>query len=312
MNVVFFGSSEFSLKPLEAVSRSNHKLTGLVTVPPAKKGRGQKIETTHVQQWAEKKNLSYLAPARLRESEVMQWLGNQKPDAFVVASYGKILPQSVLDIPSRFALNIHPSLLPKYRGAAPLNWQIINGERECGVTFFRMTAEMDAGDVIWQKNFPLLADENAEELGERLSNEAARALPFILDQIENGKITFTPQSASVASFAPKLQKSDSRLNWAESARALHDRVRGLFPWPVAEARFRNETVRIFETRYTDDSQSASISPGKILDMARDNGLAVATGKGILFLTKLQRPGKIPTSGKDFANGARLESGEKFE
>lgn len=310
MNIVFFGSSDFSMPPLEAVYSSSHRLVGVVTVPAAEQGRGRKLRETEVYEWARGKKVPVWTPERLRDEEFQKALRNIAPDLFVVASYGKILPQVVLDIPKRFCLNVHPSLLPRFRGAAPINWQIMEGESHCGVTFFRMDAGMDSGDILWQKSLPLCNEETAEELSKRLAEESAGALPEILDQISQDCVHFTPQDSSKMTLAPKLKKEDGEIDWTLPAQKLHNRVRGLLPWPCASTLFRGEAVRILRTSWSDEMQS-KYDPGTILGVDHEDHLRVATGKGFLFILRIQRSGKQVISAKEFANGVRLQANERF-
>ncbi len=322
MKVVFFGSSDFSLEPVKVLAGLKHALAGVVTVPPAKKGRGQVLQKTEVHEWAEEKKIRLWCPEKLRGEEFLADIRALQPDVFVVCSYGKILPQVVLDIPSRLALNIHPSLLPKYRGAAPLNWQLINGEEYGGLTIFRMDAGMDSGDIVWQERSSIGLNETAETLGSKFSRMAAEKLPEVLDRVEKNTLTFTPQDHAKMTLAPKLSKTDAKLNWTLPAKVLHNRVRGLLPWPCAYTYFRGETVRILKTvipakagiqldpclRGGDKTQV----PGQILTVHADGALSVASGKDELLIYQVQRENRKPMSAKEFANGARLGQNDRFE
>ncbi len=345
MKVVFFGSSDFSLEPVKALAGLKHDLVGVVTVPPAQKGRGQVLQKTEVHEWAEGRKIRVWCPEKLRSEEFLNAIRALQPDVFVVCSYGKILPQVVLDIPSRLALNVHPSLLPKYRGAAPLNWQLINGEEYGGLTLFRMDAEMDSGDIVWQERFPIDLNETAETLSGKFSKMAAEKLSEILDRVEKNALTFTPQDHTKMTLAPKLSKADAKLDWGASAKELHNRVRGLLPWPCAYTYFRGETVRILKTviarrpegptkqsdmdvtpaqagvqldsrfRGNDKETSRNDSrtvPGQILTVRADGALSVASGKDELLVYQVQRENRKPMSAKEFANGVRLTQNDRFE
>ena len=230
-------------------------------------------------------------------------------DLFVVAAYGKILTKDILQIPSNYAINLHASLLPKYRGAAPINWAIIQGENESGVTVFKMNEYMDEGEIILQEKMPILSTETAISLGEKFSRIGAKTLVKAVDLIEQGAVSFTAQDKDKASLAPKLKKSDGLIDWKTKACEIHNRVRGLQPWPGAFTYLNNKLLKIWESRLVPGAGNGR--PGEIVEVDNKKGILVQTGKDKLLITHLQLEGKgkMPTS--EFILGHTIETGEKL-
>jgi len=250
------------------------------------------------------------APAFLKDVEAGRKMEELKPEIFVVASYGKLIPESWLRIPTKAALNLHPSLLPKYRGAAPINWQIVNGEPETGVSVAELTRDLDAGDLFCQRREPLEETETAASLTKKLAGLAVKTLEETLSKLEKGTANRTPQKHSESSYARKLAKEDGFLDLSKSAEELGRKIRGFHPWPGAYIDYQGKPLRIVEA--TCDSIACSeAASGILLEVGREGYLRIQTGKGSLKLLKVQLPGRRIISGRDFANGERLAPGFLF-
>ena len=243
MRIVFFGSSKFALPFLKKLIESGHEVVCVVTQPDKKGGRGMHLSITPVKDSAEQFGLKIYQPSDVKASEVREYLKKFSADLFVVIAYGQILPQEILDIPKFFSVNVHASLLPKYRGAAPLNWSIIKGEKTTGVTVIKMDSSMDTGPVISQEKVLLNEADTAQSLGERLSNIGSELLLDTIKSIEEGKFELTPQNASEATMAPKMKKENGMIDWSVSAESIFNLVRGccwlagsihIFGWKTAE------------------------------------------------------------------------------
>lgn len=307
MKIVFFGSSNFSIPFLQVFLDSNHEVSAVVTTPAKPQGRGLKVQPNPVQVFAEGKKLLCLAPARLKDAPDFETVKQLSPDLFVVASYGKILPAVWLDLPKKYPLNVHPSLLPKYRGAAPANWQIIRGEIQAGISIFKMAQEMDSGDIAAQQVSSILPDEDAEALLARLADEGKPLLMNVVERADAGTLRFTPQNHAEATFAPKLKKEDGLIDWKKPAVEIVNLVRGLAPWPGTYISFQGEPLKIIKMRVADTS-CAEAFPGQILEINKSGFVRIQTGDGALLIERVQPAGKREMTGQEFANGHRLKPG----
>jgi len=283
----------------------------VVTTPDRPKGRGLQVQSNAVKMRAEKAGVPVYAPTSLKKDAGLEKkISALKPDLFVTASYGKLIPSSLLRIPKIAPLNVHPSLLPKYRGAAPIPWQIINGEKETGVSIALMTEALDAGDIVHQIRIPLQNHETAESLSENLSHLARKALEEILGRVERGDLPRTPQKESESSYARKLTKEDGFLNLAEPAELLDRKIRAFHPWPGAFIGCEKKPLRILEAKA--DLSNKKAEPGELLEIHSEGYLKVQTGGGSLKILRAQLPGRRPVSGLDLANGLRLKAGFVFQ
>jgi len=233
MRVLFFGTPEFAVPSLEALLSSSHRVIGVVTQPDKPRGRGQHVSASPVKQKAEAAGVPVWQPTKLRDEEFLEHVRAIAPDLGVVAAYGKILPEVLLQIPRLGMINVHASVLPKYRGAAPIQRSIIEGDKQTGVTIMRVVKELDAGAMMLVDSLTIGADETSEELEPRLAALGAGLLMTVIDQLAQGKASEVPQDDSKATYASRIQKVDGRLEWDQTAQAIHDRVRGLHPWPHA-------------------------------------------------------------------------------
>ena len=300
MRLIFLGTPAFAVPTLEAVAR-NHEVISVVTQPDRPKGREQKLAASAVKQAAVRLRLPVYQPERIRKPEAQAHLAALAPEIMVVVGYGQIIPQSVIDMAPRGIVNVHASLLPKYRGAAPVQWAIVNGETRTGVTTMQINAGLDTGDILLERETEIGPEETALELGERLAAMGAELLIETLDGLARGAITPRRQDDALASHAPILKKEDGAISWNQSAQGIHNRVRGLLPWPGAHTRFRGQLLHVWRARVAGDR--TSLAPGQVLIGPR---FRVACGDGgVLELLEVQMEGRKRMSGEAFANGQRL-------
>ncbi|PYM19990.1 MAG: methionyl-tRNA formyltransferase [Candidatus Rokuibacteriota bacterium] len=299
MKVLFYGTPAFALPAFQAV-RDAHTIVGVVTQPDRPAHRGQKLTPPAVKVAAQAAGLPVLQPARVRDPEWPERLRALGADVAVVVAFGQILPQAVLDAPARGSINIHASLLPKYRGAAPIQWAIIRGETVTGITTFQMDAGMDTGAILRMAETPIGSDETAGELSERLAPLGARVILDTLARLDT--LTATPQPAEGATLAPRLKKKDGVLDWHRPARDLVNLVRGCNPWPGATAMTPSGPLAVWRARVVDGSGP----PGTLVAHART--LAIATGAGAVLPVEVQPESRRAISWDDYLRGARLTAG----
>jgi methionyl-tRNA formyltransferase len=277
------------------------------TQPDRPKGRGQEVAMSAVKVAALEAGLEVRQPLKVRAAEVVAELREMAPEVMVVVGYGQLIPQSIIDIPKHGIINVHGSLLPKYRGAGPIQWAIANGETMSGVTTMRINAGLDTGDMLLKATLPIGADENAVEYGERLAVAGAELLVETLRGLEAGTIIPEPQNDAEATHAPILTKADGAVDWNWPAAKIHNRTRGFHAWPGSGAKFRGQGVRIWKTRITEGQGVA----GAVL--GAKGPLVVACGDGTAIeLVELQAEGRKRVSGADFRNGMRVAENERFE
>lgn len=298
MRLAFLGTPAFAVPALEALLRAGHDVIEAVTQPDRPKGRGRVLAPSPVKEAAQRAGVPIYQPERIRRPEAVAHLAELRPDIMIVVGYGQIIPQSVIDIPPRGIVNVHASLLPKYRGAGPIQWAILNGETRTGVTIMKIDAGLDTGDMLLKVETEIGPDENAMELGRRLSVLGSGLLVEALSRLD--EIQPEKQDPAQATYAPVLKKEDGRIDWTQSAQAIHNRVRGLQPWPGAFTTFRGQVLQIWRSR---PGTGASGAPGTI------SGTTVACGEGALELLEVQLQGRRRVSGADFANGQRITKGE---
>ncbi len=309
MSIIFFGSSEFSISALKACQSSKHPILKVISTPPRKKGRGLNEIPTPVAEFAVSHHLPLITPETLKSPELLQEIQALNPDFFVVSSYGKMIPSAWLRTAKKLNLNVHPSLLPKYRGASPINAPILNGDHETAISIAEVTDKLDAGDIFYQKRISLPADINSVELEKILADLSIPALEEVFKRIENNTLKRTAQNETLTSYAPKLKKEDGIIQWTESAEKILRKVRGLLPWPTAYTYFANEPFQILNASVI--SASGSAVPGSIIEIEKQGGLHVQTGNGVLNALRVKPAGKKEMSGSDFARGQRLAPGFQF-
>jgi methionyl-tRNA formyltransferase len=296
LSVVFMGTPDFAVPTLDAVLEAGFPVRAVVSQPARPAGRGRKVKQTPVGARAEAEGIPLFQWPRLNNHSYAT-LSEFAPDVCVVVAYGKILPRRYLELPRFGCLNVHASVLPKYRGAAPIQWAVIRGEATSGVSIMRLDEGMDTGDVARVVQTPIGPDETAGELHDRLAPMGAQALVEVLSGLCDGTTVFTPQDHTRATEAPRLSKDDGRIDWSRPAAELHDRVRGTHPWPGAWFEWAGEPFKVHRTRRADGGGS----PGEVLGHEPD-GPRIACGDGALVLTRVQRPGRGPVAGADFLRG----------
>lgn len=301
MRIIYMGTPDFAVKPLEALYQAGYEIVGVFTQPDKKKGRKQELTPPEVKVCAENMGLPVYQPDSLKTDEAFSLIQSLAPDAIVVAAYGKILPKNILDYPKLGCINIHASLLPRYRGAAPIQWVVINGEKETGVTIMRMDEGIDTGDIIFTRSIPIEEDDTALSMFEKLSDLGALMIVDAMDKIEKGEYSLTPQDESLAGYSPMIRKEMGEIDWKRSSDEIHHLVRGMYDWPIAYTRLSGKTLKIYKSRRS----SLSGSPGEIVSL---DPFTVACGEGSIQILELQLEGKKRMDASSFLIGRRLEIG----
>ncbi len=287
MRILFMGTPEFAVASLRRLVAEGHEVCGVFTQPDKPKNRGHKVSFSPVKEYALAEHLAVYQPLKMRDGEALRLVQSLAPELIVVAAYGKILPEDILQTPRFGAINVHSSLLPKYRGAAPINWAILNGEQVTGVTIMYMAKELDAGDIILARETAIDPAEDALTLTARLAELGADALSEAISQISDGMVRRTPQDGSQSTYAPMLDRNLSPMDFTKSARQAHDQVRGLIPWPCASMTLDGKAVKIYRTAVGGDTAAA---PGKVVAAGKD-GIDIACGDGkCLRILELQAEG----------------------
>lgn len=303
MKILFMDTPEFAVPSLNALLGAGHTVCGVFTQPDKPKNRGMKLLPSPVKVCALSHEIPVFQPAKMRDGEALGYLRELDPELIVVAAYGKILPSEILDYPARGCINVHSSLLPKYRGAAPINWAILNGETVTGVTIMHMAPALDAGDIISQASTPIGADETAPMLTARLAELGAELLVSAVEAIGAGTAVRTPQDEAGSTYAPMLSRELSPMDWNKPARTLHDQVRGLLPWPAAVAEFGGIRCKVFSTDIP--LQTTDAAPGTILEAGK-RGIDIACGGGtVLHIDELQADGGKRMKAADYLRGHPL-------
>ena len=308
VRTVFMGTPAFALPTLEGLLDAGLDLVGVYTQPDRPKGRGKKLTPPPVKELAVARGIPVFQPRRLREEAVVAELARLAPDLIVVVAYGQILPKSVLEIPRYGCINVHASLLPRYRGAAPINKALLEGEAETGVTTMLMDVGLDTGDMLVKRALPIGPEETAGELHDRLALLGREAMEETVRQVCAGTLHPEAQDNALSSYAPMLKKEDGCIDWQRSARQIHNQVRGLDPWPGAYTRLGEEVLKIARTC---PESGAGGDPGTVLEAGAD-GVYVACGEGVLRVGELQLPGKKRLSAAEFLRGHSLPPGTRLE
>ncbi len=309
MRIVFMGSAELSCASLGALAAApGINVVAVITQPDRPSGRNLAVSRGPVADLADSLGIPVQAPERVNEPESLASIQALEPDYIVVVAYGQILKQALLDAPAKACVNVHTSLLPKYRGAAPIQWAIASGEVETGVTTMLVSPELDSGDVLLQEKVPIGQEDTAGDLHARLAEAGAVLLVTTLKALERGEISPQPQDDALASYAPRLKKQDGEIDWTLSAEAIYNRVRGFHPWPGCFTRVSGggDLLKIHRAQL----ESASGTPGEIIDCSGDGPL-VATGEGAVRLLELQPEGKKRMSAGAYLRGSRLQAGDRL-
>lgn len=305
MKIVFMGTPDFSVPALKALYNAGHEIAAVVTQPDKPKGRGKAMQFTPVKEAAVELDIPVYQPVKVRDEEFVDILRDINPDVMVVVAFGQLLPKSVLDIPKYGCINIHASLLPKYRGAAPIQWVIIDGEKETGITTMQMDVGLDTGDMILTTVVPIDEKETGGSLHDKLSQAGGELIVETLKKIESGEATFTKQDDSLSNYAKMLDKKLGKIEFNKPAAEIERLIRGLNPWPSAYASLNGKTIKIWDADVTDSMDGA---PGEITEVAKDH-FVVCTGKGSLIVNELQLEGKKRMESEVFLRGYRLERGD---
>ena len=303
MRVVFMGTPDIAATCLKKIIADGYDVVAVYTQPDRPKGRGMKMVYSPVKEVALANELPVYQPESFKDDEAVQQLADLQPDVVAVVAYGRILPQRVLDIPTKGCINIHASLLPKYRGSAPYQWAVLDGCKETGVSAMYLCAQMDAGDVIDVAKTPIGENETAGELLDRLAVLGADLLSKTLGAMEQGTVIATPQDESQVTYAPMLDKSICPIDWNKTAQQIHDHVRGLHPWPVATMELQGTKFKVHATRVLDGNHNKT--PGTVLALTK-TGLQMACGEGIIEILSLQAEGGKRMAAPDYFRGHPLE------
>ena len=309
LRVIFFGTPEFAVPSLLAIARSSHELAGVITQPDRPRGRGHKVLPEAVKRTALELQLPIWQPDSLKDPARLSGLADLRPDAAVVAAYGRLLPRALLDVPRLGCLNVHASLLPRWRGAAPVHRAILAGDTTTGVTIMRVVLALDAGPTLAHIPTPIEADETSVELESRLAILGAEAIVTVLDALARGPVPEVPQDDAHATYAPKIERADGRLDWTVPALDVHNRIRGLHPWPLASATLEGRRLLLRRSR-VEHGQFSGAAPGTVLEAGGER-LVVAAQPGAVRLLELQPEGRRAMSARDFLNGTRVVAGERM-
>jgi len=309
MVVVFFGTPQFAVPTLRRLLDSTHSVAGVITQPDRPRGRGQKITHAPVKALALERGIPVYQPDRLKPPEVADTLRGWQADLGVVAAYGRIIPEHLLTIPRLGMINVHASLLPKYRGAAPVHRAVINGDSQTGVTIMRVVKELDAGGMFAKVTRPIRPDETSDVVETALSEMGAELLVTVVEQLMSGTAREEPQDDARATYAPRLTKEEGLIDWTRSASEIHNRIRGLYPWPHAYTFFKATRLIVLRSEVATTGATAA-SPGTILRVTSE-AIHVATGDGELAMRDVQPEGRRAMRAHDFLLGHRLAAGETF-
>ena len=309
MKIVFMGTPDFAIPSLKLLLQSQHRVVAVVTATDKPAGRGKRLRASPVKLFAQEAGLPVLQPEKLKNPDFLQQLSAFRADLFVVVAF-RILPAVVFEMPAGGTINLHASLLPKYRGAAPINWALIKGETETGVTTFFIEEKVDTGQILLQRKVSIPEDMTAGELHDLLSHIGAEVLLETVNGIEAGTLKAVPQVGEVTP-APKLTKELGLIDWSQSARTIHNLVRGLSPIPGSYTFFNGKMIKIIKSKVSDEKQSGGLAPGTVVQAGKNGPLDVQTGQGVLSLLEIQPANKRVMTTAEFIRGYRIEPGDRF-
>ncbi|HKI79240.1 MAG TPA: methionyl-tRNA formyltransferase [Ignavibacteriaceae bacterium] len=296
MKIIFMGTPDFAVPSLKVLIESKHEVIGVVTAPDKERGRGRKVSFTPIKKIALENNLPVLQPAKLKDPDFVELLKNFNADLFAIVAF-RILPKEIFSIPSKGSFNLHGSLLPKYRGAAPIQWAIINGEKETGVTTFKLEEKVDTGNIYIQEKLKIEDDDDLGSVHDKMSLLGAETVLKTVDMIDSGNFELQKQDDSLASPAPKITKEVCKIDWAKSAEEIHNHVRGLSPFPGAYFFFNDKQIKIYKTKIT---ETENLKPAEIKQTKKE--LFIGTGKATLEILELQQEGKKRLNTEEFLRG----------
>lgn len=311
MRIVYMGTPDFAVNPLRALAEAGYEVVGVVTQPDKPKGRGKTMMSTPVKEEALKHGYPVYQPVKVREPEFMETLKALKPDIIVVAAFGQIIPGSILELPKFGCINIHASLLPKYRGAAPIQQAVIDGEKESGVTIMKMGTGLDTGDMISKIVVPITPSETGGSLFDKLAEAGAKLLIKTLPHIFDGTAVYEKQpEESPTPYAGMITKQMGKIDFSKSAKELERLVRGLNPWPSAFTFWNGKTLKVWESSVAEDTDASGLEPGTVVKTDK-NGIYVACGQGVLVLSQVQLEGKKRMDADAFLRGCKIDAGSRF-
>lgn len=302
-NIIFMGTPDFAVPCLDKLHQ-NYNVTAVITQPDRPKGRGQHLAKSPVKVYAEEHNLPVYQPEKIKTAEFTEKLRQMQPDLIIVVAFGQILSQEILDIPKFGCINVHASLLPRWRGAAPIHWSIIGGDTETGVTTMYMDAGLDTGDMILKAKTVITPEMTTTQLHDALMMQGADLLIETIQSIENGTVSREKQDDSLSCYAKMLNNDNCRIDWTKSAQEIHDLVRGLNSWPIAYTTLNGKKFKIWQTKII-DTDTTGKTPGQIIDLTK-KGIIVATGNGTIELLQIQPPNKAKMPASSYINGHRQE------
>lgn len=309
MKIVYMGTPDFAVAPLEAILKAGHEVTAVVTQPDRQKGRGREVQYSPVKECALSYGIPVLQPLKIKEKDAVEELRKYPADIFVVAAFGQLLSEEILNMPRFGCINIHASLLPAYRGAAPIQWCVINGEEKTGVTIMQMAKGMDTGDILLQKEVVLDEKETGGSLFDRLMETGAELIVEALPKIEAGELTPVVQKGELATYAGKITKDMGNIDFAKSAVTIERLIRGLNPWPSAFTHYKGKILKIWEADVVSECVNAENPvPGTVIAMDKES-FTLATGEGALRIRSLQPEGKKRMSCAEFMRGYEVKVGE---
>ena len=307
---MYFGTPAFAVPPLEALLDSRHAVVAVVSQPDRPRGRGQQLQSTETHRVADAHGVRVLQPTRIRDAAFLQAIRDLTPDLGVVAAFGRILPDDLLAVPRLGMINVHGSILPRYRGAAPVHRAVLAGDRETGVTIMRVVSELDAGPTFRFATVPIGPDATSGEVEADVSRMGASLLLPVIEDLAEGRAVETPQDAGRATYAPKVTKGEGRIDWSQPAAVVHNKIRGLQPWPLASASLAG--ARHVLRRSAVDDPAGHAAPGVLID-AHGDRLVVACGdRTALRILEIQPEGRRPMAARDFLAGRRLVPGDRFD
>ncbi|MEB8432564.1 methionyl-tRNA formyltransferase [Cocleimonas sp. KMM 6892] len=302
MKIVYAGTPDFAVPALQSLINSGHKVVAVYTQPDRPAGRGRKVQFGPVKQVAVDAGIPVEQPLSLKDEDAQQILSAYDADVMIVAAYGLILPQAVLDMPRYGCLNIHGSLLPRWRGAAPIHRAIETGDTETGVTIMQMALGLDTGDMLLKRTCPITAEDTSQTIHDLLSSDGAEALLEVLDLIEKDELEPVIQDDALTTYAEKLNKAEAEIDWSQSAKDIDLKIRAFNPWPVAFTLLNGKPLRIYMSKVVEENNDQK--PGTVISESSE-GIVIATGDGVLSFSRLQLPGKKAMDVKDFINGQSL-------
>ena len=309
MKIVFFGTPEFAVPSLEMLISEGHEIVAVVTQPDKPKGRGNKLTAPPVKEFAVKHGIDVLQHSKIKTLEFVEQIRILKPDLFVTAAYGKILSKELLEVPPLGCINVHGSLLPAYRGAAPINWAVINGEKTTGITTMFTDVGLDTGDMLLRSELAIGLDSTVGELHDKLAILGAEVLKNTLTQLENGKLKRKPQDEALASYAPIMSKELGLIDWNKTAQEIHNLVRGTDPWPGAYTFLNGDRMRIWRTSLV-SNKATNLTVGEIAQVSSD-GILVKCSEGYILVKELQLDSSKRMSVADYIRGHQIDVGEKL-